>query len=168
MKHKQDLTQEKLKELLSYDPDSGLFTRKKKGRGARCMVGDVAGTVGSKGYVSIKVLNYRYQAHRLAWIYVYGVWPEDQVDHINGIKHDNRISNLRGVTNSQNQMNTGLMKSNKSGFKGVYFKKDRNKWQAKITVNKKHIFLGYFDDAESAAKVYQEASDKHHGEFANY
>ena len=168
MKYLNDLSQDQLKEVLFYSPDTGLFIRRKQGRGTRCKIGDVAGSTQVTGYVAIQVLSIMYRAHRLAWLYVYGEWPQDQIDHVNGIRDDNRICNLRQATNSENKMNTKIMKNNTSGYKGVHWCKTKNKWQAKITVNKKYISLGQFDNAESAGAAYQDAADKYHQEFANY
>ena len=99
------LTQQQLKEHLSYDYATGVFInlRNKPGRGGG--IGSVAGNSNVNGYVYIKVMGKRYMAHRLAWLYHYGEWPVNEIDHINNIKDDNRICNLRDVTHSENQQN---------------------------------------------------------------
>ena len=108
------------------------------------------------------------KAHRLAWFFVYGEWPQKQIDHINGNKSDNRISNLRLATASQNLSNKGITKSNTSGYKGVSFNRTKKKWMASIKVNKKSINLGYFLTPEEASEAYKAAAIKHHGEFASW
>lgn len=99
-----------------------------------------------------------YLAHRLAWFYVYGEWPKNQIDHINRIKTDNRIFNLRDVDNSTNQHNNALRKHNTSGTTGVMNCKSRNCWGAQIYVNNKRIYLGIYktkEDAILARKKYE-------------
>ena len=90
MTSEKSLTAERLREVLDYDPDTGVFTRKVR-TASSVKVGDVAGSLNGKGYIRIRVDGRLYFAHRLAWLYVHGEWPVDQVDHINGIKNDNRI-----------------------------------------------------------------------------
>jgi len=134
---KSELTQARLKELMEYSPTTGLFIRKKT-TSNRANVGDVAGTI-SNGYIRIKINHKIYMAHRLAWFYVEGFFPTNiDIDHINMDRADNRWANLRLVSRSCNMRNSGNSKTNTSGVKGVYFSKDRNKWQSYITVNKKN------------------------------
>ena len=116
----------------------------------------------------IKINGRMYMGHRLAWLFVNGGWPENHIDHINEIKNDNRISNLREATSSQNQRNRGAQKNNTSGFKGVSFFKRNGKWKSTICVNSNKKHLGYFDNPEEAHQAYCKASDKYHGEFANF
>ena len=149
-----DLTQEELMAIVSYSEDTGLFTwRGNRGRYYRG--GRVAGHKDSKGYICIGILGISYRAHRLAWLYVYGCWPEKQIDHINGERADNRISNLRDVgceLNSQNKLSA--MKTSKSGLLGVYFDKSHKKWRAEIIANSRRHRLGRFDTAEEAHAAY--------------
>jgi hypothetical protein len=100
-------------------------------------------------------------AHRIVWALTYGVWPIDQIDHINGIRSDNRLSNLRAVTASQNQQNLGKMSNNTSGICGVNWKKDCKKWRAEIQVNGKYFYLGMFPTIEEAAAARAAASREH-------
>ena len=144
-----ELTAEYLRSILSYDPESGIFTRKVS-TAHRVKVGDVAGSPDGAGYLNIRVCSRKYQAHRLAWLHTHGVWPTDQIDHINRVKTDNRIANLREVTNKQNQQNAGKRSDNKSGHPGVSWHKQRSKWQVKIMHNQKQIHLGYFSILEEA------------------
>ena len=112
MKKKEELTQARLKELLYYDQKTGIFTWKES---RRCVKkDDVSGTLDSKGYVIIMVDRIRYKAHRLAWFYIYGVWPKNDIDHINTIRHHNFIVNLREATRGENLQNqTKAHKDNK-------------------------------------------------------
>ena len=115
-----------LRRLLSYDPKTGDF-RWRVSRGGGVRAGDLAGTLHSGGYWQIYVNNRLYLAHRLAWLYVYGKWPDKGIDHKNGIRTDNRICNLREATASQNGANKGRLTRNTSGFKGVsWISKDQN------------------------------------------
>lgn len=144
------ITQERLKELLHYDPDTGFFTwvvsvnRKVK-------IGDVAGTIGKKGYVQIQADGKQYKAHRLAFLYMLGYMPEHQVDHKKGVKHDNRWSEIRHVTQICNSQNRKLDARSTSGFVGVGWHKQHRKWRAYIGINGKLIDLGYHHDKISAA-----------------
>lgn len=112
------LTQAKLKELLEYDPISGVFRRKINIGGAK--IGDIAGTDNGDGYMKIRVAGKSYKAHRLAWLYVMGRWPKNDIDHINGVRCDNRIINLREATRAENKQNTRKANSNnRTGLLGV-------------------------------------------------
>lgn len=161
------ITQQELKELFSYSEETGLFTRLVR-ISRRGKTGDIAGCVGSNGYVNIGIKKKYYFAHRLAWLYFYGEFPKKNIDHINGNPTDNRISNLREATFEENSRNVGITKRNNSGFKGVYFVKKRKKWASRCSLNKKEVYLGSFNTAEDAAKAYQEFAIKHHGEFARF
>ena len=146
------LTQKRLKELLSYDPETGVFTWR-VGR-PKAKAGSIAGGKNWKGYWLICVDGKRYRAHRLAWLYVYGSIPKHQIDHINQDKLDNRIANLREVTNAENHRNMGIPKNNKSGYRGVSFFKTRSKWVARIRDGAVYRCLGYFDCPTTAAIAY--------------
>lgn len=106
----------------------------------------MAGGTNNIGYVAISVQGKLHLAHRLAWLFVHGYLPEHQVDHINRIRDDNRIENLREVSRSCNLRNTGNFVNNTSGVKGVYWNKGKNKWHAQIRINLKMKHLGYYDD----------------------
>lgn len=155
------LTAERVRELLHYDPETGVFTWRVSGRGP-AKVGSIAGTIHtSKGYRNIWVGG-NYKAHRLAWLYVHGVWPEGQIDHINHIKDDNRIANLREVTNGQNMQNRPHQRNSPSGFKGVLGRTRSGRWPAKIAANGKQYWLGMFDSPEQAYAAYCEAAARLH------
>ncbi len=151
----------RLKELLHYDPESGIFTWIKSNSNTS-PVGTIAGRgINPEGYRQIQIDGHSFKAHRLAWFYVYGKWPE-QIDHLNGVRDDNRIINLRDATpqiNSQNQR--GAIKNNKSGFLGVFPHKNGG-FVAKIKVDKKNKYLGRFATAEEAHAVYVLAKRQFH------
>lgn len=164
---KKELTQARLRELLSYDPVTGFFTwRKRTGDRGVDKTGRVAGTRATRGYWQISVDGRLYLAHRLVWMYVYGRWPINQIDHRNLDKSDNHFKNLREATPSQNGANYPSKLGTISGLRGVKWH-DRNKmWMAHIRVNGKRLYLGYFHDKHEAHAAYVEAAEKYHGEFA--
>ena len=139
---------ERLKELLEYDPETGVFIWKTRRGGLKA--GSVAGTKHANGYVRIKCDGKSYMAHRLAWLYVHGQFPEKQIDHINGLREDNRLSNLRCVSRSENQRNRRLCKRSTSGIIGVRWHKQAGKWQAR-GINSLH--LGLFNCKATAGYV---------------
>lgn len=165
MAPREALTAEQLREVLDYDADTGIFTWKKLRPGG-LEPGMAAGSPDNRGYMRISVLNRRYKAHRLAWLYVYGEWPPDCVDHINGVKGDNRIINLRLASRSQNNANRPAYSNNASGIKGVYWEPRRKRWSAQITLNGKKELLGLFREKHAAADAYMEAAKRLFGEFA--
>lgn len=154
------VTDETLKALLHYDPQTGAFTWLAGQRR-----GTSAGSGQSKGYMQIVIGGRKYYAHRLAWLYMTGKWPGIQIDHINGNKGDNRFSNLREVTPAQNQHNTGANKLNQSGFKGVSKRKKYEGWEAQIRINGKRTYLGTFSSPEEASAAYQAAAVEHQKNF---
>ena len=161
-----DLTAERLRECLNYDPATGIFTRKV--RTAQChQVGDRADflvTAGHlKGYHRIALLAHRYLAHRLAWLYMHGKWPDQEIDHIDGDRSNNRIANLRDVSRQINGENHRKpTRRNTSGFLGVVLHKASGKWVARVTVRHKSIYVGIYDDPESANAAYLDAERKLH------
>ena len=144
-----ELTAEYLRSILHYDQETGIFTRKVS-TSNRVKVGDAAGCPDGYGYLQIRVLSRTYKAHRLAWLYMYSNWPNDQIDHINRIRTDNRIANLREVSHKQNQQNRSKPSNNTSGHPGVVWNKQHSKWQAQIRHNQKQIYLGCFNTVEEA------------------
>jgi hypothetical protein len=147
------ITQERLKELFSYDPDTGLFTRLIHAS-ANARAGDIAGNKGLAGYLRIRIDNKYYYNQRLAWLYVHGFMPNDQIDHINGIRDCNKISNLREATNKENAQNLTSHTKTPSGLRGAYWHVKTKKWQAKIKRGKKNKSLGYYHTAEEAHEAY--------------
>lgn len=156
-----DLTQEELKQLLSYNPEDGQFTRLKT-TASNAVKGSVAGHVDSRGYVKIRINGREHSAHRLAWLYVYGWFPAGQIDHVNRNKSDNRITNLREVTISENAQNIGLKRSNKSGYTGVRWNIKRAKWVAHIKVDGQFRHLGCFNTLDAAADARRSAELAYH------
>ncbi len=170
---KQTLTAERLRELFHYDPLTGVFTRLMK-RGP-FVAGRVAG--GDCGhphpsgfmYWKIAIDYHQYRRGRLAWLYVYGRWPDGEIDHIDGVENNDAIANLRDVTRLQNSQNTRIRKHNIARFKGVkkFHRPELKKpWAARITVNRVEKCLGYFPTAVEAAHAYDRAALEHHGPFA--
>jgi hypothetical protein len=157
-------TSEQLKKLLNYDAKTGVFTRRKPW-GSR-KVGDVPGSLSKQGYWQIGVFNQTYSAQVLAWLYVYGEWPSNLVDHINGNRTDNRIENLQLLNYSANFLKAKISSVNTSGVKGVHFslqhsKRPSNKpWCANITSSGKRIFLGCFATLEEATLAREKAEDE--------
>lgn len=163
-------TQEFLKTVFLYDETTGIFTWVRPWAASSALIGKRAGSLArhGNGYIVMSLGGKRYYAHRLAWLYVHGEWPKTKhLDHINGIKTDNRIGNLREATSRQNSMNCKINKLNTSGFRGVTWCSQAGKWQAKCRMKDgttRH--LGTFSDPAEAAKVRDAAVSAEHGEFA--
>lgn len=154
---------DELKSLLSYEPDTGVIRWIAKGKGR--IKKKEAGTLLHSGYAGIAIGPKRWQSHRIAWALHYGEWPKDQIDHINGIRTDNRICNLREASNAQNGKNLGLSKANTSGHKGVCFDKQTGKWRAIIKVNFKLISLGRYANLQDAINARVAAEQQYFGEW---
>lgn len=153
------LTQEELKKRFHYNKDAGVFTyiiscgSVKKGR--------IAGVKCKNGYLRVRVNKSDYLLHRLAWLYVYGVWPKNQIDHKNHMRDDNRINNLREATNQENAKNQSLLRTSASGVIGVCWKKSLKKWHSRIGIDRKEEHLGYFSDKFEAICCRKSAENKH-------
>lgn len=157
-----------LKELLAYEPETGIFkwAARPSVRMSREKVGTRAGALGASGYRYIKYQGKLLREHRLACEFMFGPIPEGiEVDHINGDKSDNRISNLRLATHQQNLANCKNRKNNTSGCKGVTRHFD-GRWRARIMVGGKSLHLGLFEAIEDAAAAYSVAATEYFGEFA--
>lgn len=152
------LTAKRLREVLHYDPDVGVFTWKVSY--ARAQAGTVAGSVDAYGYIVIRVDTILYKAHRLAWLYVHGVWPKRNIDHINRNRGDNRIANLRDVDQSINTFNSGVRKNSRSGVTGVTWDASRKTWKAAIRVQYRVIQLGRFKNKSDAVAARRSAEDR--------
>lgn len=159
-----EISHRELLEILNYCPESGLFTWSSDRRN-QINKGDEAGGVNQEGYLEIKVFQRRYKAHRLAWFYMTGKWPE-VIDHINRDRADNRFCNLRECSIQQNSCNTGMSDRNTSGYRGVSKHKQSGKWKVDVKVKGKKLFFGLFEDVELAGLVAEEARSKLHGDFA--
>lgn len=156
------LTAERLREVLAYDPESGLFTWSAR-TGGSATKGRAAGTVDERGYLRIGVDRRVYRAHRLVWLYVFGKWPSSEIDHIDGDKSNNRISNLRDVSRQVNQQNLRHPhKRGGSGALGVSKHASTGKWRARIWTNGKNKSLGLFDTKDLASDAYLSAKREHH------
>jgi len=161
-------TQDRVKELFTFDEDTGFFTRiksvvnnpKRRPLGSRAK--------GMNSYIYISIDGRTYAAHRVVWLWVHGQWPTLIIDHKNRDRADNRPGNLREATQSQNMANNPPRKRTKSGKRGVYPAARKGAWQASITADSVIYRLGTFDTIDEAHKAYCTAADKYHGEFANY
>jgi len=166
---RRDFTREEVLALLDYDPETGIFRWKieSNSHGGKIHPGDEAGTV-KDGYVQITVFGRQYRAHHLAWLIVTGEWPpaDREIDHENRNRADNRWRNLRLAVRAQNIMNSAPRRDNKSGHKGVSWRRDIQKWHARISVRGRILLLGNFDTIEEAAAVRKEAERLHYEEFA--
>ena len=164
------ITRDELQQLVSFDKHTGVFHWKVsvRSRGGLTRIGNPVGHVGLTGYVRIILRGREYSAHRLAWFYVHGTWPQYDIDHRNGVRHDNRISNLRDVTDNVNQQNRQGAASNcQSGLIGAWpasngDTKKSKPWRSAIKVGDTIVFLGYFDTAELAHGAYIKAKRKFH------
>jgi len=157
-----------LRNSLDYNPETGIFRRKNQIRGRRSPDGQSCGAINGRGYRTIKVNGKAYSAHRLAWLYMYGEFPPSDLDHINRDKTDNRILNLRVCTEAQNLHNARKIRTKKeltSPHKGVSVRLD-GRCQARITINKKTISLGYFNSEQDAHAAYCKAAKHHFDDFA--
>ena len=168
-----EITQQYLKSILTYDPETGVFTWKERqdvqwpaqwnGR----YPGKLAGSKQVYKHISywrIEINRKIYRAHRLAWLYMTGEWPSQEIDHIDGNGLNNRFSNLRLASHSQNICNSRVRRDNKLGIRGV--SRRGNRFRARIRISGKRIDLGYFDTPEEASVAYQKAAQEHFGEFA--
>lgn len=158
------LTQEELKKYLNYDSETGLFTWL-IANSIRVKINSEAGCRQNTGHVLIGINKQKFLAHRLAYLYMTGEFPENYIDHINGITDDNRWVNLRPATHKENIRNTGMYAHNTSGSRGVYFRKDTKRWQAQVKLLGKHISLGCFGTLELASIARDTAVRKIYGEF---
>lgn len=160
---KDSLTHARLCEVLDYEALTGAF-RWKIRPCRNVFPGSIAGSFTWEGYIEIGIDKVRYRAHRLAWLYVHGNWPA-YLDHKNGVKSDNRISNLREATIQQNGANRRINYNNPSGFKGVSAGHN-GKWYASLSKRRKRVFFGTFDTKVEAHAAYIAAAREHFGEFA--
>lgn len=155
-----ELTQADVRRLFDYDPATGILTNKVY-KCSRALAGKEAGHQEPRGYRNVMHKKKMYKAHRLIWLYVHGKFPEGEIDHINGIRNDNRIANLRDVAHLENQRNRNANSNNASGVGGVGWSKNAGKWRAGIQVDGSAKHLGYFDDIEDAAQARKAAEVKY-------
>lgn len=152
------INQSILKEIIEYNPETGFMRNKRSNK-------PTGNSSDSSGYKMIGILGKVYRVHRIAWMLVHGDDMPDYIDHINGDKTDDRISNLRPATNSQNMCNTGKRADNTSGYKGVCFHNQRKKWMARINLNNKQVSLGLYSTREQASSAYKLAAYMFYGEY---
>lgn len=159
------LTPERAMELVSYDPETGIFWHRKPRQ--RITVGTQAGSPNSNGYLCLMLDCVLYKAHRLAWLMTYGNWPTQHIDHINGLKTDNRLINLRDVSHQVNMQNMHKPRSNNksSGVQGVAIDSRSGKCVARICIEGKMNHIGCFESVEEAREAYLEMKRKHHTGF---
>jgi len=161
------LTQTELMRLVTYDPNTGLFVNKIF-RNVKAKAGDIAGTRTTDGYLAIQISGKKYQAHRLAWLYMTGDWPEHEIDHVNRLRDDNRWRNLRVVTRMENSHNTGKHAKSISGRKGVAWHSRAQKWQVQLRVNHVSHYIGMYANLDDAVRARAEAEQRLYGaKYAN-
>ncbi len=171
--YRNDLSIDYIRSILDYNPETGVLTWRHRAdypkKWNTRYAGKPAGHRSNEknpGY-QLRIHHHDiFRAHRVAWAHFYGEWPEGMLDHINGDPYDNRIANLRPCTMSENGCNRGAAANNKSGYKGVFWCKQKRKWQAKIKVRGQSYHLGFHVDPAVAAAAYAEAAQRLHGEFA--
>lgn len=158
-----------LKRILHYCPLTGVFTwletRGLGGRGA--VAGMVAGTSISTRYVSIRIDGTRYQAHRLAWLYATGAFPPGDIDHVNGVRNDNRLANLRAATRVQNSANRGVNRNNTTGVKGVTFRQRTRRYEVRLECAGRRRYVGGYPTLAAAKAAYWREANQKHGAFAH-
>ena len=160
-----ELTKERVDELLSYDPETGVLTwRVNRGR---VRVGAEAGCPDGSGRRLIGIDGRLYKAHRIAWLITHGEFPPEEIDHIDGRPSNNRISNLRAVTSRENGRNLARSRNNVSGITGVYWCKKREKWVAQICIDSKTRHLGRFDSFDDAVAA-RKLAEALHGFHPNH
>jgi len=157
-----------LHQRLHYDPLTGIFTWRILPRRSRFRVGDRAGSLTPRGYRTIKIDDWPFYEHRLAWFYMTGRWPTETIDHVNLNAADNRFCNLREATHAQQNFNQAKSRANRSGKKGVGWSRIAKRWQARVMVDRKPIHIGYFHSIDDAYAAYQRVAKNVHGEFARF
>ena len=158
------ITQSMLKEIFEYDPTDGWFVYRIT-RGPRAQIGTLAGSFDKDGYVVIQIDGAKYKAHRLAFLYMTGNWPENEVDHKDGTPWNNAWENLREATRNHNVVNSNRP-AGESGFRGVKFDYRSHSWRARIGYGGDRQYLGPFSTAEEAYSAYLAAAENIHGDFA--
>jgi HNH endonuclease/AP2 domain len=151
---KSNLTASRVRELFTYNKSTGIL-RRRITRNQHSKKGSHSTAVDRDGYLIVGIDYKIYRAHRVIWLYVNGQWPKGDCDHINRIKTDNRIANLRDVTRSQNKQNQLVCKNNKCGIKGVYWSEKYKRWFASIGHLGEQIYIGQFKTIEEASDAYK-------------
>ena len=163
------LTQKLVRDLFTYDEMTGSLVWKVK-PAKQISIGTIAGTSRPDGYTQVKIQGKFYMVHRVIWLLSFNVWPDGDIDHINGNRSDNRLNNLRLVTRKQNLENQKLQASNKSGFRGVSWSNQKKKWRVQINHHGKQYTIGLFNDLLEAAAAAKAGRDllftHHHTEYS--
>lgn len=152
--------------MMKYDPITGLLTRLTTSRNGKFVAGSQVGWLNQSGYLETKIDGIHYKCHRLVWFYVTGEWPLHLIDHRNNDRSDNRWDNFRLADTQENAVNQSRRIDSPFYMKGVSFLKSEGRFRARISINKKSVFLGYFNNAQEAADAYDKAALEHFGEFA--
>jgi len=158
------ITLQKLKSVVRYEPETGIF--RNQARRGHLAPDAICGSPNGLGYIVVTIGRKHFLAHRLAWFYTYGTWPPEQIDHINLIRSDNRLENLRLASQRENQQNKPRYKNNTSGVKGVSWHRKNRNWRARIKVGEKYLHIGSFASKEEAAAAYAAAAERYFGQFA--
>lgn len=166
------LTELYLRSILDYDPEAGIFRWKYRAdmrpQWNIRYAGKVAGSKGQRGRIEIRIDGKSYLAHRLAWLFMTGHWPENEIDHKDIDPSNNTFSNIREATRRQNAANKKPYPQNTSGYMGVTFSRSSRKWMAMIKIDGKTTYLGVYKNIEDAANAYMEAAEKVHGAFVSH
>lgn len=155
-----------LRHEFRYNPTTGLLTNRVN-RSRCALIGEEAGKLSSRGYRQVGIRGALYSVHRVAWAIHFGYWPTRLIDHINGVRDDNRISNLRLANFEESSRNRRASRRNTSGAKGVTFHKQTGRWQAQIGCGGRNHYLGLFNTVDLAQQAYERAAKRLHGEFSN-
>jgi hypothetical protein len=155
------MTYEEVNALFVYDSDTGVLTNRVRRQYGRLQVGAESGSIAKRGYRVVRVFGELYPAHRLCWLIAHKEWPSGEIDHINGVRDDNRLCNLRDVTQSTNQRNAKRRTDNISGVVGLSFHKVTQKWQARIWTDAGRVHLGIYGDWFEAVCARKSAEVKH-------
>jgi hypothetical protein len=158
------ITQQLIFEYFEYR-DGNLYWKKSFNPNKTNLIGQLAGSIHKTGYQHITWMGKSHKAHRLIFMFHHGYMP-DFIDHINNVRNDNRIENLRAATRSENNFNASMCKNNKSGYRGVNWHKHSKSWIVRVMTHGKSKIIGYFKDLELAGLVADEARALHHGKFA--
>jgi hypothetical protein len=161
------ITQEFIKYLFHYNPETGIFTRRVNRASGKVKSGDEVGVISTHGYLFVGINHKKYALHRLAWLYMTGEMPNKHIDHINRTPLDNRWCNLREATNQENSFNCKLRHDNKSGHRGVSYNKLNKSWRVRANFNGVKTEIGSFKDKNDAILAYIEFAKKNFGEFYN-